>query len=260
MQLYDSHCHLNHPEFDSDYHKHIQTCLEKRIGLFIIGNDFATSRRATEIAEEYVNENVYASVGVHPDDYVEEGFNQDQFQLLINDKVKAIGEIGLDYSRTTEAKETQKKGFIEQLNFAKENKLPVVLHARGSQQDSQDAYLDMLEILREQNFNHGVIHCFSANSDIAKKFVELGFFIGFTGLITFKNKALNELREVVKELPLEKILVETDAPFLAPDPHRGQLCLPEYVELVAEKVAQIKQIDIQTVQEKTTQNFNTLFL
>lgn len=313
--LFDSHCHLNFSVFKNNYEKIIADCLQKGIGLVIIGSQYETSRRAVAIAEEYPNQPVYASIGLHPIhlshtevDLVngfadgageeeikfrsrEEKFEPEKYQELINNdknkKIVAIGETGLDYfhkptinsqqlTNKQNWKDKQKQGFVAQLEFASKNNLPIILHVRGSKENPVDAYEDLLGILKlhvtryhenPDKSGHGagglqvtgILHCFGPTLKIAKKFLNLGFYLGFTGIITFKNKSVDELRKVVKYIPLDRILVETDAPYLAPEPYRGQKCLPQYVEFVARKVAEIKNVNYEKVCEQTTGNVRKLF-
>jgi len=292
MKLVDTHCHLNFSNFKDDYQEIIVDCLKKEIAIVNIGADFNTSCRAVEIAQAY--KNVYATIGLHPTE--KEEFDENKYQELLNksDKIIAIGEIGLDYFYGFDSQ--RKEIFIQQLKFARKNNLPVVLHVRGSRENSEDAYLDMLGILETQNFSchsdvyschsstignsgefpegfessiksgydrsgnlNGVIHCFGSSLEIAQKFLDLGFYIGFTGIITFKNKSVDELKEVVKNVPLNKILIETDAPYLTPEPYRGQKNKPQYVEFVAKKIADIKNISYGVVAEATILNAKKLF-
>lgn len=183
-------------------------------------------------------------------------------------KVVAIGEIGLDYFHIPkgrdfeETKDIQKKGFVDQLKFAKDFNLPVILHCRGAKDDPYGAYGDMIDILREfavkWGMVRGVIHCFGANYEIAQEFLDLGFYIGFTGIITFKN-AGKELIEVAGKTPLDRILVETDCPYLAPIPHRGERCVPQYVEFTLRKVAELKGVSFAEAESQTDKNTEKLF-
>jgi len=208
-------------------------------------------------------------------------------------KIVAVGEIGFDYyhvppvhesiktlkqpsfakasegkenkeeeSQKVDWKEYQQEQFIEQLKFASKNNLPMVLHCRGSAEDPYDAYDDLFQILKEQIDKglilRGVVHCYGGNLEQAKKFVGMGFYIGFTGIITFGRNA-DDLREVARQIPLNKILVETDAPYLAPDPHRGERNEPAYVEFVARKLAEIKNISVEEVSKVTVENTRELF-
>ncbi len=259
MKLIDSHTHLNFPDFKDNYQKIIADCLKKGIGVVNIGADFESSKRAVEIANEYPDQPVYASIGMHPES-INENFEAEKFQNLINNKVVAVGEIGLEYyfDNNHDIIEKQKELFKQQLNFAIENNLPVILHARGSKDNSHGAYLDIVDGINQLQIV-GVAHCFGANEKIAQKFLDLGFYLGFTGIITFKNKSLESLREVVKYCPLDRILIETDAPWLTPEPHRGEQNLPQYVELVAQKVAELKSLTLEQVCQKTTKNWQQLF-
>lgn len=268
MILIDSHCHLNSEEFKNNYSEIIADCLKQGIGLVNIGADYKSSKLAVEIANEYVDKPIYSSIGMHPES-LNEKFDEQKFAELINNKVMALGEIGLEYffENNLELKEKQKQLFMEQLNFAQKNNLPIILHARGSKNNPDDAYEDVLEIVSSVQYQSvkekkitGVVHCFSASREISQKFLDLGFYIGLTGLITFKNKTVDSLRETVKIIPLEKILVETDAPYMTPEPHRGEQNMPQYVEFVARKLAEIKDISYQEVCKITTENFKRLFL
>ncbi len=245
----DTHAHLNFNTYKETSEKIIKKCIDRNIRIINVGSQYDTSARAVKIAENY--EGVYAAIGIHPihlsrtevDEEEmhfksrEEKFDKKKYEKLLcagthcnaPKKVVAIGEIGLDYFHIPdnmdfeEVKKIQKKGFIDQLEFAKEVNLPVILHCRGAKDKPYEAYTDMLEILRsvsphsqepalslpkggERGCLRGVIHCFGANLEIVRNFIELGFYIGFTGIITFKNVS-PELLEVVKNIPLECILV-----------------------------------------------------
>ena len=282
--IIDSHCHLNFSVFNEKYAEIIADCLHQQIGVLNIGSQHDTSQKAVEIANQFPNKDVYASIGIHPvhlsqteidEEEIkfksrEEEFDELKYSALLNNKVVAIGEIGLDYfhqptnnqQQTTNNnwKEKQKRGLIAQIEFANKNNLPIILHARGSQNNPQDAYLELLEILQDYKNLKGVLHCFGSNLDIAQKFLNLNFYIGFTGIMTFKNKSVSELQAVVKNIPLEKILVETDAPYLSPEPHRGEKNKPQNVEFVARKVAELKDVSYEEVCKQTTENFRKLFL
>ncbi len=295
VTLFDSHSHLNFSVFKDIYPDIIADCLKKKIGIINVGSQINTSCQAVEIASQYPNDPIYASIGIHPnhlsgteadEDEIklktsEEKFEADRYQKLIDEdkhnKIIAVGEIGLDYFYITEnvrskkmektpgePKRLQRQGLVAQLDFAQKNNLPIILHARGSKNNPVDAYEDLLDILKLRIANYGlqvtgVIHCFSSTLEIAKKFLGLGFYLGFTGIITFKNKSVDELREVVKYVPLDRILVETDAPYLTPEPHRGEQNKPQFVEFVACKVAEIKNISYEEVSQQTTENVERLF-
>jgi len=285
--LFDSHCHLNFPDFENNYREIIADCLNQGIGVINIGADFESSKRAIEIANEYLSDPVYASIGLYPahiseTEYKEEKeqkkgenfFDSEKYQKLIdndkNKKIVAVGEIGLEYSYLpngrdlAEVRDRQKKGFIQQLNFAIKNNLPIILHARDSKENPNNAYEDLLKIIQLRITNYGlqitgVLHCFSSNLEIAQKFIDFGFYLGFTGIITFKNKSVDNLRKVVKMIPLDKILLETDAPYLSPEPYRGEKNTPQNVRFVAEKIAELKNVGFEEVRQQTTENVKKLF-
>ncbi|MFN3301557.1 MAG: TatD family hydrolase [Patescibacteria group bacterium] len=268
--MIDSHCHLNFKAFKNDWRKVLKRSFEHGITNIInIGSNYKTSERAVDIAKEFSQ--CYAAVGFHPIHIDDERFDPQKYSSLIRANsriVKAIGETGFDYFyneiskpqfKNKNYKEIQKNIFLEHLRLAKEFKLPVILHCRGEVNNPFGAYEDLLSVINSLLFlPKGVIHCFSANWSIAKKFLDLGFYIGFTGIITFKN-CNDYLLEVVKKAPLEKILIETDAPYLAPEPYRGQRCEPWHVKFTAQKIAEIKRIDLEKVIKQTIKNAKNLF-
>ncbi|MBU1164002.1 TatD family hydrolase [Patescibacteria group bacterium] len=270
--LIDSHAHVNFVAFKDDSKEVLDDCLKNDIWVINVGSQFSTSKRAVEMAQKY-EKGIYAVVGLHPihlsnldvDEQEvsfktrEEEFDHDKYKKLAQqEKVVAIGETGLDYFHIKkddqESKERQKKVLVQLLQLADELKLPIVLHCR-------DAYDEMLEIL-EQNKNllnsKGVIHCYGGSFEQAERFISLGMSIGITGIVTFGKKA-QELQEVVKSIDIKDILIETDCPYLAPEPHRGKRNQPQYVKHVAEKVAEIKDISYNKVSEITTENAINLF-
>ncbi|NQV13199.1 MAG: TatD family hydrolase [Parcubacteria group bacterium] len=251
--LIDTHAHL-FKEYDKDRAEVIQRALDNGVEKIInIGCNLQLSQTSIDLAAKY--DNIYASVGIHPHDGDEDDLGKamaEIHRLAQQPKVVAIGEIGLDYfSLEKESeKEVQKKLFREQLAIAKELDLPVILHCR-------DAYQDMLKILQSDKVNRGVAHCFLGNREAAKRFIEQGLHLSFTGVITFKKQ--DEILQVVKETPLEKIMVETDCPYLAPEPNRGKRNEPAYVRQIAEQVATIKEIGMDKIEETTTNNAINLF-
>jgi len=260
----DSHAHLNFQEFDKDWQQIIADCQKDDIWLINVGSQLATSKKAVKIAKEY-DKGVYAAIGLHPihvsgSNFHPEALNIDDYRDLVkrSDKVVAIGETGLDFFHSDKNIDNQKKAFIKHLNLAQEFDLPVILHSRNSKDGSKDAYEEILSEIRDQKLEiRGVIHCFGGTVEQAKEFLDLGFYIGFTGVITFP-KAKN-IVEVAKAVPLERILIETDCPFLAPEPHRGKRNLPQYVKFVAEKIAEIRQIDYNKIVKQTFENTTKLF-
>src|SRR5690554_456224 len=211
--------------------------------------DLETSKLAIDIANNY--ENVFATVGIHPA-YVNESNHLDLDYLYNNKKVVAVGEIGLDFYWTKDNKELQIKVFEEQLQKAINLNLPVIIHTRNS-------FKETYEIVKKyQGRLTGVFHCFSSNLEDAIKTVELGFYIGIDGPITFKNNN-TELIKIVKNIDLKNILIETDSPYLTPKPFRGKMNEPANVRYVAEKIAEIKNVDLSEVIKQTTKNAKKLF-
>lgn len=278
--LIDTHAHLDFKEFDSDRDEVIKRAFDSGIEKIInIGCNLERSKNSIELAKRY--DNVYATVGIHPHDVA-------SYQLLVasyklrklakQDKVVAIGECGLDYyriesvcgrsaiggndelspekkleiSQRVKVKNLQKEFFKLQIDLAKELSLPIILHCRS-------AFEDLFEILkRAGDLPRGVTHCFSGTLDWARKFLNLGFLISFTGSITYARPQ-SEILEVVKEVPLDKIMIETDCPYLAPVSHRGERNEPAYVRYIAEKIAEMKGIDFKEVAKKTTEQAIKLF-
>ncbi len=281
--LIDSHCHINFNTYREDAEEVIQRSLNKDIWLINVGAQYSTSARSIKIAEKYP-QGVLAVVGLHPIhliqditetatfDYQEYKFTtrQEEFDYqeykdlaLSSKKVVGLGETGLDYYyfdqleiTVRKAKEIQKKVFQGFIKMSQELNLPLVIHVRGSKENPQDAYNDVIEIISNYDFK-GVVHCYGGNLEQAKKIIDQGLYLGFTGIITFKKA--DQLRQIVKEIPLEKILVETDAPFLAPEPYRGKRNEPIYVVEVAKKVAEIKNLSFAQVAEQTFKNTQALF-
>ena len=269
--MIDSHCHLNFNAFKDDWREVLKRSLDNGITVMInIGSNYKTSERAVNIAKEFFAEGesasggpqCYAAVGLHPIHVNDEKFDQEKYHshILKNVRmIKAIGETGLDYFHQPADGDKQKEVFLKHLDLAKEFNLPIILHCRGEANSPLQAYENLLKLLHDSCYvPHGTIHCFSANWEIAQKFLDLGFYIGFTGIITFNNCG-KDLLEVVEKTPLEKILIETDAPYLAPEPYRGQRCEPWHVKFTAEKIAVIKKITLEEVIEQTTKNAKELF-
>ncbi len=253
MQLIDSHCHLNLSAFNDDVGAVVQRAhaagVEKMI---VIGTNMADSIKAIELAHQYPN--IYATIGIHPHDSKnadEAGY--ERFKALATDpKVVAYGEIGLDFFRDHSPKPVQRREFARQLNLAGELGLPVIIHDR-------DAHREVYDIIRsEEGYrNGGVIHCFSADFSWAKRFVDLGFAISLPGTITFPKSHIQ--REVAEKLSLDDLLIETDAPFLAPIPYRGKRNEPAYVGYVAEAIAKLRKLDPAEVAATTSANSRRVF-
>ena len=255
--LIDTHVHLDDLRYDSDREAVFQRAEEAGVGAFItIGCDLSTSTSAVKLATE--RPNVYATVGVHPHEVkrIEPHWYEELRQLAQQAKVVAFGEIGLDYYYDHSPRETQRQQFREQIKLAKSLNLPLVIHTREAQEDT-------MTILREEQAESvgGVFHCFSGDPWLAKEALDLGFYLSFSGIITFRNATL--LRDVIRTVPDDRILIETDAPYLTPVPYRGKRNESAYVKYVAEQIAELKYADSETrlaqVSELTTNNAKRLF-
>lgn len=251
--LIDSHAHLDDSRFDKDREQLIKDLGNNNIELIINpGSDVATSVKAVSLAQKH--ENIYAAIGVHPHEV--EDMEDETIELLRSlskkEKVVAIGEIGLDYYYDNSPRELQKKWFREQIKLAKELDLPIIIHDRDAHQDTYD----IIKELKDDSLR-GVLHCYSGGVELAREFIKLGFYISFAGPITFKNAKVSKL--VAKEIPLEKMLIETDSPYLTPHPHRGKRNEPLYVRFVAGEIAQLKGISFDEVMNITNKNARELF-
>lgn len=275
--LVDTHCHLNFKAFKDDSEKVVKRAHEAGVTRIInVGSQWDTSERAVKMADE--QEGLYAAIALHPIHLYEqevdeeeshfttraEVFDYDKYKKLALDsrKVVAIGECGLDYyhfpknENEDDVKKKQAEGFGQHIDLASELNLPLIIHCR-------EAYGDLFKILNEAVKSgklprRGVNHCFLGTKEQAKKFLDLGFYLSFTGIITFKNVS-PELLEVVKETPLNRLMVETDSPYLAPQAYRGKRNEPAYVVEVAKKIAELKKMDFAAAAEATTTNAAKLF-
>lgn len=252
--IFDSHVHLNDPALYQELDSVIQRARKANVlSMNVIGYDLASSKRAVEIARTY--EGIYATVGIHPSEVLKMNANdlQEVESLLHHNKVIAVGEIGLDYYWDKSHKEEQKNLFIEQLKMAHKARLPVVLHVRDALQETYDVLVEHKELLNDG----GIMHCYSGSAEMAKRFMELGLLIGLGGVITFKNARV--AKEVALIVPLESIVLETDAPYLAPHPYRGKQNEPSYLPLVAQEIATLRGIDIEEVERITYANTIKVF-
>lgn len=251
-QMIDSHAHLDEERFDEDRDELIKSLKENAISYVINpSSDMETSRRVVELSNKY--DNIFAAVGIHPHDA--EGFKEEDLdelrELSKDERVVAIGEIGLDYYYDNSPREIQKEVFRKQLQLSHELDLPVIIHTR-------DAMGDTYDILKEfEGRVRGVMHCYTGSIEMAEKFMKLGFYISIAGPVTFKN-AVN-VREMAKQIPLEKLLIETDSPYLAPVPNRGKRNDPTNVRYVADMLANLKEIQIDKIIEHSRENTVKLF-
>ncbi len=259
--LIDSHCHpymLDLSNYNSNFDDFYAATQQAGVDMMLcVGCDKVTSEKSIQLAEKY--ESIYASVGAHPSEKMSENREDDLsveniIALAKNQKVIAIGETGLDYFYNKEAShlDFMRERFREHIQVAKKVKKPLIIHTR-------DARADTIKIMQEEKADQigGVMHCFTESLDMAQAAIDLNFYISFSGIITFKNA--KELIEVVKQIPIEKILIETDSPYLAPMPFRGKQNEPKYVKYVAEKVAELKNMSFDEVCKITSQNFKDLF-
>jgi TatD DNase family protein len=249
----DSHCHLNFPGLAEDLDAVLANMRANEVShALCVSVDLASFPQVLELAERH--DNLYASVGVHPDYELEsEPTLAELVRLAQHPKVIAIGETGLDYFRLTGDLEWQRKRFRTHIRAARECGKPLIIHTRS-------AAADTLRIMAEEDAGSigGVMHCFTENLEVARAAIDLGFHISFSGILTFKNATL--IKEVAQNIPLEKILIETDSPYLAPTPYRGKTNQPAYVKHVAEEIARLRSITVEEVGAATTANFNRLFL
>ena len=255
--LIDTHTHLDDTRYDGDREAMIARAREAGVDTFItIGCDLATSKAAVDLADRYPF--VYASIGVHPHEVRHIGDDwYDEFRRLArHPKVVAYGEIGLDYHYNHSPPKLQRERFREQILLARELKLPAVIHTREAQEDT-------IAILKEERADEtgGVFHCFTGDAWLAKDGLDLGFYLSFSGVVTFQNATM--LREIVKTVPMDRILIETDCPYLTPAPHRGKRNEPAYVRLVAETIANVKStaspVSVDEIGRLTSANACRLF-
>ncbi len=252
--LIDTHCHFNHKRFADD----VPDCLARAQAadvaeMIVVGADAASSADAVALAEQYAPY-LFAVVGVHPHDSKDwDAATADQLRAWASHpRVVAIGEIGLDFHYDFSPRDAQYRAFREQMQIARERHLPVVIHCR-------EAYTETLQILEEENIQAlgGVMHCWAGTVEEAERTIALGMHLGFGGTLTFKNA--DNVRESARRVPLERILVETDAPYLAPIPHRGQRNEPAYTRLVADYLADLRGVSYAEIAEATTTNARRLF-
>ena len=252
--LVDSHCHLDFPEFAEDFDQIMSRAAESGVGLMLtICTHLSRFPRVLAVAERF--DNVYCTVGIHPHEAGEEaGVTAEQLlKLAEHPKVVGFGETGLDYYYEHSPREAQKTSFRAHIEAARVAGLPIVIHTRDADEDTAQ----ILEEEMAKGTFPGLVHCFSSGRSLGEKAVDLGLYISLSGILTFKKS--EDLRDIAKDLPLDRLLVETDSPFLAPMPHRGKRCEPAFVAQTAAKLAEIKGLSPAALADVTTDNFFTLF-
>ncbi|MEK9170476.1 MAG: TatD family hydrolase [Patescibacteria group bacterium] len=289
QHIIDTHCHLQFPVYDSDRGAVIGRAHEAGVKMIVAGTQISTSQAAIGLAHKYPDD-IRATIGFHPSHAVIEGWHHDKYEqeekmaekfdiqklkeLAVDSKVVGIGECGLDYYHLVESqkvpacrqagkvKSMQKEVFMEMAGLAADLKKPLVIHCRPSK-DSNDAYLDLLEMLKNRgDIEFKILHCFSGDLEIAKKMVDVGFYFTLGGIVTFldkKNKNKGAYDEIVRYIPIERIMAETDSPYIAPVPHRGKRNEPSFVVEVVKKLAEIKNIPLDDLIEKISGTVNKIF-
>lgn len=250
--IFDTHAHYDDEQFDTDRDTLLMSMSQNGVSTIVnVSATLESCRKAVALAEQYPF--IYAAVGIHPDEVgtlTEESF-ADMCTLFDRDKVVAVGEIGLDYYWDKESHDVQKQWFIRQLDLARELQFPVIIHSR-------EAAADTMDIMKQYGQGlPGIIHCFSYSKEMAREYVKMGFHIGIGGVVTFKNA--RKLKEVVEEIPLEAIVLETDCPYLAPVPYRGKRNHSGYIQYVAEEIARLKGISAETVICQTERTAKRLY-
>ncbi|WP_297633711.1 TatD family hydrolase [uncultured Clostridium sp.] len=251
-RIFDTHAHYDSEDYDEDRSELIEEMKNNGvIGILDCASSYDSVKDVDILTKEY--DLIYGALGIHPenaDELTDERLEEIKSLIIKNEKVIAVGEIGLDYYwEENPPREVQKETFRKQMALAKELGLPVVIHDR-------DAHGDTLEIIKEFPEVIGTVHCFSGSVEFAKECIKLGYYIGFTGVITFKNA--KKLVQVAKEIPLDRILVETDAPFMAPTPNRGKRNRSDYIKEIIEKIAETRGIDKKELNIKVNENFYKL--
>lgn len=252
--IFDTHCHLYDEKFNEDISVIIKRCLDNNVGLIMLSADtIKNSIKCVKAAEKF--DEVFVGIGIHPmevDSIDLENLEEELIKIL-TPKVKAIGEIGLDYywNKEENVKAKQKEYFIKQIEIANKLNLPIIIHARDSVEDT-------INILKKYPcINKGVFHCFSGSIEQMKEIVKMGYYIGLDGPVTYKNAITP--KEIAKEVPIENLVVETDAPYLPPVPHRGKINYPYYLSYVIEEIAKLRDMDIDEVEKITFENGKKLF-
>lgn len=257
--IFESHAHYDDRQFDVDRETLLENLPFQNVGVIVnVGSDIRSSKESITLAHQY--DYIYAAIGVHPDevDTMKEADMEELSHMAKEDKVVAIGEIGLDYFRKegNAYKNVQKEWFCRQLDLAKEIEKPVIIHSRDAAEDT----IQILRDFRKENpqiENPGVIHCYSYSPELAKEYVAMGFYIGIGGVVTFKNA--KKLVETVAQIPLERILVETDSPYLCPEPNRGKRNDSSQIRYVMDRIADIRGIAPEEVEKQTEMNARKMY-
>lgn len=245
--IFDTHAHYDDEQFDEDRDELLNSMPELGVGTIVnVSATYESCARSVELSKKYPH--VYAAVGIHPDEAgtLDEMKFAEMTKLFDNDKVVAVGEIGLDYYWDNEPHEVQAKWFIRQLELARTKHLPVIIHSREAAADTMYIMKNYAQDIK------AVIHCYSYSVEMAEEYIKMGYYIGIGGVLTFKNA--KKIKEVVKKVPLERILLETDCPYLAPVPFRGKRNQSSYISYVTEEIAQLKGVSVEEVIEQTEKN------
>ena len=248
--MIDTHCHINDEKYKHDVDIIVQKAIDSGVKKMIcVGVDLETSEKAILISNKY--EQVYATVGYHPHESKDapQRYIYELEDMAKNSKVVAIGETGLDYYYNISPKSIQKNIFNEQIELSKDLNIPIIMHNRNSDKD-------LLSIIESSKLDYGVVHCFSSDWGMAEKLLKLDIKLSFTGMVTFIK---DPIEEVLKKIKLDDFFLETDSPYLAPNPHRGKRNEPAMVNLIAQKIAQIKNVPLETIVESTTKNALSFF-
>ncbi len=249
--MIDTHSHINFEEYKENFEDFLSDLQNNDIEKVIIpGVEPSTFNEIITLTEKY--DMLYGAIGIHPSEYktYTEASEKEIINGLSLKKIIAVGEIGLDYYWEQDTKKEQKEIFIKQLEIAKNYHFPVLIHDR-------EAHEDTYNILNDFNLENVIYHCFSGDTEFAKKCIDKGYYIAIGGVVTFKN-AVN-LKETAKIIPLDRMLLETDAPYLTPVPYRGKLNTPKYLKYIAQEIAKLRNIDVETVKQKTTENAKRIF-
>ncbi len=249
MNIFDTHAHYDDDAFDEDREKLIESMKSNNISLVMnVGASIRTTMATVGLTKQY--DFIYGAAGVHPSETAELEDEENYERLkkcIFEDKIKAVGEIGLDYHWETPSKEIQKKHFERQLNMAREYSKPVIIHSRDAAADT----FDMMKSLGARDLG-GIIHCFSYGIEMAKQFLDMGFYLGIGGVLTFKNA--KKLKEVVEYAPLDRLVIETDSPYLSPEPYRGKRNCSLYLPYVVSEMARLKNTDEENIARTTFEN------